>query len=267
MYADTIPNLEKWKPEAAEDVPVPIRARQLRTALLSDKMLESRDKENTYAEEHGKNVLEQALEDFANSIAGILASLNKTDLEKLQAQTATAEEAPSARQIKVFEVLKHFIRLDGYNLWRRSTEVFAHQAKLTEPKHWEIDVRTWRENELWVQPKPAPTKPPKGKQPTEPEPTFEPLKGSHDALGNIRPEYKNAALDSRTQYLDPDFLESECIEANDFNLSASRYKPLQLTTDQIDPEATKKLLQSLLDMEKELHQELQTLLDMVEGKA
>ncbi len=299
MYADNVLNLEKWKPITADKINLPQLQQQLRRLLLNSTqtrgLLEARDsKDNSYAEEHARNVLEKALEEFGEKLRDLILGLTraelealkpkpevkpeetnasdteKTDSEKPEEPQTNEPENPSTPEIKSvtpLELIRHFMQLDGFNIYLKSSDAFEQPVKLTEPKHWVVEVRTWRNNPDWVQPvKPAPKS--RGKKSTEPEPAPpKPLENSHDEKGNFRREYIAAALDSKTQYLNPDYLESECIEANDFNLSASRYKPLQLNTDAIDPEATKKLLTDLIGMENTLRKELQKLLDMVEGRA
>ncbi len=306
MYANSIRKLEQWEPPTESEINLPQLQRQLRTLLLNSqetrRLLEVRDiKENSYAEEHARNVLEKALEEFGEKLRDLILGLTQAELETLKPKLevkpeetkaldteqtnaekpeetqANEPESPSTSELELsprLKLIRHFMQLDGFNIYLKTLNVFERSVKLTEPKHWIVDVRTWRNNQDWKQLiKPASKT--KGKKSTEPEtakpletsPEAVPLKNSHDEKGKIRPEYIAAALDSKTQYLNADYLDSECIEANDFNLSASRYKPLQLNTDAIDPEATKKLLTELIAMEDTLRQELQKLLDMVDGRA
>ncbi len=95
------------------------------------------------------------------------------------------------------------------------------------------------------------------------------MRDSHDEQGQVRPEYV-AWLKAENKYNDdgslaePDLLEPTCIEANDFNLSAGRYKPFALeTTDYGDP---KDLIHQLQQREKNILNGLEQLLAMVEGR-
>jgi type I restriction enzyme M protein len=237
-------------------------------------LLEQSERQGSYFEEHGRAVLEQALEEFQKQIKPTLEALTKEELENLLAKEAEATKPKDERirdnlPYSIAEFLERFAKLDGYNIdLIVSGAELDEKRTLPEPKSWTVEVRNWREQPEWeALSKPAPQpKGKKGKQIQEEQQDTEKIVGSHDAQGNLRPEYAVAAL-SKDLFLNPDFLESECIEANDFNLSANRYKPLQLTSAAVNAGTTAKQLRELLKMERELQKELETLLKMVEGKA
>jgi type I restriction enzyme M protein len=267
-------NTKEFKAVDLTKVNIDDLRKKFRTWILqADKnpsILEQSDQKSSYFETHGRALLEQALENFAPQIQGILESLTKEEIDKSLTQEAKAVK-PEDERIRdnmppaPSELLIKFAKLDGYNIYLRSSEVHRHTEKLTEPKSWTVDVRLWRKQPDWkAPPKPEP-KVKKGTEPKAPLPKTPQIVGSHDKKEKLRPEYIEAAL-GKDQYLNSDFLEPECIEANDFNLSANRYKPLQLTSDAVDAGTTAKQLRELLEMEDELRLELQKLLNMVEGK-
>jgi type I restriction enzyme M protein len=285
----------EFQPEQLTDNQVSDLSRLLRNWIQKQDngVLEQRDKTGSFLEQHGRAVLEQALENFRAEALPVLQAMDKAELQQLIEQESPppapvknepeGEPSPDSQTPLLsveakeplpepLELLKQFAQLDGYNIYLRSTNVTRQSEKITEPKCWIVPVRAWRENLDWIAP-PKTVSKTKGKakkeeikeaQPEEQEPE---IKGSHDDQGELRLEYINAALDSRTGFLKSDFLESECVEANDFNLSASRYKPIQLIGEVVDVGATAKLLRELLEMDKALRSELEELLDIVEGRA
>jgi type I restriction enzyme M protein len=268
--------IEDFKPIDLTKINFEDFKKKFRTWILQhDKkpsILEQSDQKSSYFEMHGRALLDTAIDKFFDQKThqDILKSFTKEELEKLLTQEAEAVKSKEDRVRDNLppapsELLERFAKLDGYNIFLRSLEVHRQTEKLTEPKSWTVDVRLWREQLDWkVPPRPEP-KVKKGAEPKSQAVETSQVVGSHDQKGKLRPEYIEAAL-GKDQYLNSDFLESECIEANDFNLSANRYKPLQLTSDAVDAGTTAKQLRELLEMEDELRLELQKLLDMVEGK-
>ncbi len=83
----------------------------------------------------------------------------------------------------------------------------------------------------------------------------------------MRAEY----LDDLALYDDPElniikkeYLDAGCIEANDYNLAAGRYKPFRPTQVSYEPPA--KLIRELQELEGQIMTRLGNLLEMVEGK-
>jgi hypothetical protein len=62
---------------------------------------------------------------------------------------------------------------------------------------------------------------------------------------------------------DLDLLEPDCIEVNDYNLSAGRYKPFKLQAVSYDPPAD--IIRTLQKMESDIQDGLARLLAKVEG--
>jgi type I restriction enzyme M protein len=195
--------------------------------------------------------------------------------EQPQPEPVTTEPIPPEKvplepvklePVDALPLLKLFAQLDGYSIYMQHSDAIRHKHVLTEPNCWIVAVETWRENKNWKAPsKPAPKTKGKKTQEENPKDTDPPIIGSHDENGNERPEYTVAAIEPKTRFLKSDFLDSECIAANDYNLSANRYKPLQLLNEVIDAGATAKLLEDLLKMENGIRSELEKLLGMIKG--
>ncbi|MBB6050437.1 N-6 DNA methylase [Armatimonas rosea] len=145
------------------------------------------------------------------------------------------------------EVIKLFMKLDGYNVQLLRSRAVAPSLKPEKKKvrSWWVDVRVLARHDEW----------------TNKEET---IKGSHDANGNLRPEF---LADDRIY--NPDgtvksvYLERGCIEADDLNLSAGRYRPLNLDTEEYAPPA--EIIKGLQAMEGQIQEKLKRLLEMVEG--
>ncbi len=148
-------------------------------------------------------------------------------------------------QERVESIIREFAKLDGYDITLRSIHVYKQPEQLPEPKSWAAPVRILLRRNDWRGP--------------------DDIIGSHDEYGHVRPEYledpeiyeRPADNIIKKQYLDPD-----CIEANDYNLSAGRYKPY--LADTIEYEAPAKLIRELQTMEREISERLGRLLTMVE---
>jgi type I restriction enzyme M protein len=135
-------------------------------------------------------------------------------------------------------------RIDGYNILLRSLEVHRQEAALEDSKCWTAPVRRFVEAPEW-------------------ESADGTLQGSHDDDGTLRPEFlKDRRIYDgdrvKEEYLDPD-----CIESNDYNLSAGRYKPFKLKTKDYDQPAD--IIRDLQKMENGILKGLDDLLEMVEG--
>jgi type I restriction enzyme M protein len=157
-------------------------------------------------------------------------------------------------QEKVRQIVKEFAKLDGYSVDLRTVGVELDKEKpLDETKSWFGHVRVFARRDDWQSAD--------GK-----------IKGSHDEAGRVRLEYladpniynknKDGVSDGAviTEYLNPD---SNCIELNNFNLSAARYKPFVVKKD--DHEAPAKIIRELQALETRIQDGLSKLLAMVEG--
>lgn len=150
---------------------------------------------------------------------------------------------------QVRAIVREFARLDGYDLLLRERELELRQNSLSKTKSWFVPVRTWARRDDWQSEDGA-------------------VQGSHDEKGSLRPEfladtriyvpnlYGQGAV--KAEYLDPD-----CIEANDFNLSVGQYEPF--TPDTRRHEKPAEIIADVLQLERQLQVELETLLEMVAG--
>jgi type I restriction enzyme M protein len=146
---------------------------------------------------------------------------------------------------RVEAIVREFAKLDGYNIQLRSWDVSKKQ-ELVESKSWLVPVRVFRRDNNWVSRD--------GK-----------FKGSHDEQGQLRPQYVTdhrlyeADGTVKKEHLDPN---TDCIEKNDFNLSAGRYKPFTIATVEYEPPA--KIIRELQGLEEQIQEGLDRLLAMVE---
>lgn len=151
----------------------------------------------------------------------------------------------SRQRQSIEAIVREFARLDGYNIQLRSPQVKQKQ-ELSQSKSWKIPVRVFVPDKDWVSED--------GK-----------LRGSHDEQGNVLPEY---IVDPRLYESDGtvkrDYLDPDCIEYNDFNLSAGRYKPFSVATVQYEPPAD--IIRTLQTLEAQIQEGLADLLDRVEGR-
>src|SRR5690606_16125885 len=139
-------------------------------------------------------------------------------------------------------------KVDGYDLWLRSPAIDqVRSAK--EPKCWAVPLRAWAPNPEWCSADGA-------------------LQGSHDANGQVRPEYVAEMLpklyDGDT--LNAELLDPDCIEARDWNLSASQYKPFDFAAMESEVSVTE-LIDELRQLERGILDGLDRLQAMVEGRA
>jgi type I restriction enzyme M protein len=145
-------------------------------------------------------------------------------------------------------IVREFAKLDGYDIKLRTLEVFKQEEPLPESKSWAAPVRVLLRNDDWHSPDGA-------------------IQGSHDEHGEVRPEY----LEDPTIYeneqdniIKQEWLDPSCIEANDYNLSAGRYRPFKPVG--VESEPPDKLIRELQGMEREILSRLGRLLEMVEGR-
>jgi len=169
---------------------------------------------------------------------------------------ATAPDATNTNwQAQVDAIVKEFAKLDGYNVKLRTQEVYKQPDALSESKSWAAPVRTFAVDDAW-------------ELRVDDEMV---LTGSHDDDGNVRPEYLDYLRTERAIFASDgtvkaeflSLLDPDCIEANDLNLSAGRYKPFTLAAVQHDPPA--QIISELQEMENEIQSGLAQLLAMVGG--
>ncbi len=145
-------------------------------------------------------------------------------------------------------IVREFAKLDGYDIKLRTLEVFKQEEPLLESKSWIAPVRVLLLNDDWRSPDGM-------------------LQGSHDEHGDVRPEYLDAPAiyeNEQDNIIKEELLDPKCIEANDYNLSAGRYKlfkPIAFTYEPPD-----KLIRELQGMEEEILSRLDKLLEIVEGR-
>ncbi|HZO71709.1 MAG TPA: N-6 DNA methylase [Ktedonobacteraceae bacterium] len=149
---------------------------------------------------------------------------------------------------EVYLIVREFAKLDGYDIKLRTLEVKKQEKPLNETKSWSAPVRVLLRNDEWSSAD--------GR-----------IEGSHDSYGNVRPAYladPQLYEDEQNNIIKKEFLDPNCIEANDYNLSSGRYKPFKPTTVVYDPPA--KLIRELQDLEAQIMTRLGNLLEMVEGR-
>lgn len=158
---------------------------------------------------------------------------------------------PSVENLEdaVNAIAKEFAKLDGFDVTLRSLNCEL-RTPLTTAKHWVVPVRAWALNDDWSSVDGI-------------------LQGSHDAEGLVRPEYIQA-MEIAGIYEDgalkEGFLDLDCIEARDWNLSASQYKPFDFTQLRSEKNVVE-LIGDLRQTEEKIIAGLDTLLAMVEVPA
>lgn len=221
--------------------------------------------------EHGWDALRKALDDLEAQLlltesedqdAFVLPAFLTEKLEKYNSSspaTTTLFDVPATDQAPTFtkelmrqaaqrSVVTAYMKLDGYNvqLLRSRTVAPSQKPDKKKVRSWWVDVRVWARHDEW----------------TNKEET---VTGSHDkTTGNLRPEF---LADDRIY--NPDgtvksvYLEPGCIEADELNVSAGRYRPLNLDTEEYAPPA--EIIKVLQAMEGQIQEKLKRLLEMVEG--
>lgn len=216
----------------------------LRAFLRQSPILEKREGAGSQAEEHGRGLLSQAIDRLRLHV-GESAAISMADWQ-------AALESPNISQSEAEKTLKPLARLDGFDIFLRSADVFLSPESLTEPQCWTIPVRVWRNQPDWL--------------PITVDVDSTTVEtGSYDAEGNVRSEYVAAALDPKSQRIRPEFLAPDCVEANDLNLSAGRYRPTVTLVDVQNVATTAEQIRELLVMEQDIQANLEQLLAILEG--
>jgi type I restriction enzyme M protein len=158
---------------------------------------------------------------------------------------AKLENLSEALKPEVKAIVREFAKLDGYEIRLRSLDLNQLKDHLKESLSWSAPVRVWQRNDQWQNEDGS-------------------LQGSHDEYGNLRPEYLlDENLYNKDGTAKSEYLELFCIEANDLNLTAGRYKPFTVAMETIESPA--KIIQELQELETRIQQRLERLLDMVGG--
>jgi type I restriction enzyme M protein len=218
----------------------------------TDELLESR------FDTFGRNALKE-LRREENAVASALIESNVEQLTGLSGEelTALAESGNKDELAGVFhedlniailieDVVREFAKLDGYNVKLRTLEVREFKQALKESRSWSAPVRVWRLNDEWRNEDGS-------------------LEGSHNEEGRLRPEYVadeslyNSDGTVKAEYLDP-----LCIEHNDLNLAAGRYKPFNVMVEQLD--SPKVIIEQLKALEGQMQERLDRLLALVENR-
>lgn len=218
----------------------------------SDELLESR------FDTFGRNALKElrsaesaVVDEIIEATVEHLVQLSEDELTKLAESVGENELAglfseDANNAILIEDAVREFAKLDGYNVKLRTLEVREFKKALKESRSWSAPVRVWRRNDEW-----------RSEDGT--------VEGSHDEEGRLRPEYVadeslyNSDLTVKAEYLDP-----LCIEYNDLNLAAGRYKPFNVAVELFD--SPKQIIEQLKGLEGQMQQGLDRLLAMVEGK-
>ena len=155
-------------------------------------------------------------------------------------------------------IAKTFARLDGFEVWLRSAEVFEQAAKNdTEPRlSWFMPVRRWAAGEDWGDP---------------PEGAERVILPTHEGP-DPRPDYLNWLRNTLHVFDDdatvkkkfrPTRLELGCVEAADLSISAGRHKPPDSIT--VTHRSPVELIIELQEIHGKISTRLTTLLAMVQS--
>ena len=171
-----------------------------------------------------------------------VTSANNIGLFAYGAETpGGALEVNWERQVET--IVREFARVDGNDIMLRTEKVSVDAEPLPESRSWIAPVRVLKEIPKWRD-----------------------GLGSHDEQGRVRQEYlddPNIYEDESENIIKKDYLDPNCIEANDCNISAGRYKTFKPSTIQYEPPA--KLIRELQGLEAQIMTRLDHLLEMVEG--
>ena len=163
------------------------------------------------------------------------------------------DEAEGERQ--AIAIVLEFAKLDGYDVKLRTPAVYAQHEPMTASKSWTAPVRVLAQQDDWE------LKDAEGKVI---------LRGSHDEAGQVRAAYLDYLRDELNIFdaegmVKKEFLKrlaSDCIEAKDLSLAASRYKPVSIAKAEYDPPG--KIIHELQELETQIQSGLKDLLALVE---
>ncbi len=199
-------------------------------------------------EQFGHNALKPRLEQAKEMIQADWADL-LAQAEKVAGQNAKAiETAVSVEedwQTAADTIVREFAKLDGFNVELRTVGVRQREEPLGESRSWTAQVRAYIHDDEWQN------------------------IGTHDEQGKVRDSYievlkERGAFekDGTLKAAHLGVLAPDCIEANDFKLSAGQYKPFVPDTKKYDPPA--EILRAVQKLERELLEGISNLLGMVE---
>lgn len=193
---------------------------------------------------------------FSESMAARMAEADAANSAPLNGNGAKLKELRISAQPEINAIVSEFAKLDGFEIRLRSldlhhitlkdeTEPEPEEEWLLTPRSWSAPVRVWLRNDEWQSAD--------GK-----------LTGSHDENGVLHREYLlNPELYNDDGTVKPEYLDPVCIEANDLNLAAGRYKPFEFRTKPVGSPV--EIITELQVLETRIQQGLERLLAMVGG--
>jgi len=193
-----------------------------------------------------QQMLEKGFEDFGRkALSATLEMVQKELEEKTARESRDVVYAVDNLMIPKIEVIvREFAKLDGFNIQLRSLPIYPQEELLSESKSWVAPVRVIARVDDWQSAD--------GK-----------VTGNFDESGNVRREFlEDQRIYKTGGTIKAEYLEANCIEANDFNLSASRYKPFTIAATHTDVSA-KKLIEELQIIESRIQDGLGRLLAMM----
>ena len=209
-----------------------------------DKMLEPEySREGGFGRKVLKTCQDAAQEELAKQIRKWVSAISN---EETLSGVGKPDTDEAKWQEKFENVVRECARLDGFNVNLKISEPQPRSEPLMERKGWTAKVRDWIKQEDW--------------QSADAD-----IQGSHDEEGRLRPEYMVTMTDVETGSVNPDVLDIDCVEANDYNLSAGRYKPFELQDADFEPPA--QLIRTIKNLEAEIQIGLEVLLSMIEDAA
>ncbi|MEI2612226.1 MAG: class I SAM-dependent DNA methyltransferase [Candidatus Promineifilaceae bacterium] len=233
---------------------------EARKELLEAEQDQSKRALNAYGYAALKPYLEQGEAETRALIEGWVEAIVTGLGQNVLPQLDEADRIPTDKQA-VRQWVRQFAKLDGYDVQLQDATQppqpvppppapegeKPRSQPLLESKCWATPVRVWAQDDAWE------LKDDTGQVVWQ---------GSHDENGQVRPEYVRAYM-SEGKPTNTDLLEPDCIEANEYNLSAGRYKPFTLQAVSYDPPAD--IIRALQTMEANIQAGLARLLAKVEG--
>jgi len=192
----------------------------------------------------GHNTLKLCLDQVEEMLRADRVTLLAQAKEIVEQSTDTAEPAEQDWQAAADSIVREFAKLDGFNVELRALTTHLHQGALDESRSWAAPVRAYARDDAWTD------------------------IGTHDEQGKVRPEYVAVlkkqeifAQDGTIKAAHLDVLDPDCIEANDFNLSAGRYKPFVLESQKYQPPT--EILRAVRELEVTLISGIDNLLALI----
>ncbi len=146
----------------------------------------------------------------------------------------------------VENIVREFAGLDGYYITKLSGQLNVQPDFLQETKSWSAPVRSFVRRDDWTSPDGS-------------------VQGNHDGEGKIRAEFlADPHIYNKDGTVKPEYLSLGCIEANELDLTAGRYKPTAWA--ERPKESPVEIIHELRDLERKINERLGGLLKMVEGR-